>query len=288
VDGELTIEDIADELLDLIGSADPLEASLLGLPGHDHELRDLSEEADARFRDRAFAIAAAAELQEPGVTRSVVAQQTAALVDKIDSRLVEHQMADFLSAPAIRLATYIPRVVPTSDESERAYLDRLAAIPAYLAAVADRNRGGLAAERLPVARMVRAAIEHIDRYLDEDKDTFAQPPMSGGRSGERDRLLADVVRPAFARYREVLATEIAPRGRADDRPGLCWLPDGDRAYDALVRLHTTTSRTPEQLHRTGLDLIDALAEEYAEIGSRVFGLRSAAEVQERLRTDPSL
>ncbi|MEV4317906.1 DUF885 domain-containing protein [Actinocrispum sp. NPDC049592] len=284
----MTIDDIADDLLELIGAEDPLEASLVGLPGHDHELRDLSEDADTRFKDRAFAIAAAAELQEPSVTRSVVLQQTAAMVDKINSRQVEHQMADFLSAPAIRLATYIPRVVPTSDESERAYLERLSRIPAYLDAVAGRNQIGLVAGRLPVARMVRAAVDHIDRYLDEDKDTFAQAPMTGGRVGERDRLLAEVVRPAFARYREVLATELAPRGRPDTEPGLCWLPDGDRAYDALVRLHTTTSRTPEQLHRTGLELIEALAEEYAEIGSRVFGLRTAEEVQQRLRSDPSL
>jgi uncharacterized protein (DUF885 family) len=66
------------------------------------------------------------------------------------------------------------------------------------------------------------------------------------------------------------------------------LPDGDDSYDALVRAQTTTSRTPEQLHRTGLELIEALADEYAEVGSRVFGLSTAAEVQDRLRTDPSL
>jgi uncharacterized protein (DUF885 family) len=284
----MSIDDVADRLLDLIAAEDPLEASLVGLPGHDHELRDLSEEADAGFRRRALEIAAVAELRDPGVTRSVVLQQTAAMVDKIDSRQVEHMMADFLSAPAIRLATYIPRVVPTSDESERAYLERLSAIPAYLSTVAGRNQAGLAAGRLPVARMVHNAVAHIDRYLDEDSDAFAQAPMSSGRSAERDRLLAEVVRPAFARYRDMLTTQVAPRGRPDERPGLCWLPDGDAAYAALVRVHTTTSRTPEQLHSIGLELIEALAEEYAEIGSRVFGPSTAEEVQERLRTDPAL
>jgi uncharacterized protein (DUF885 family) len=284
----LTIEDVADQMLDLIAAEDPLEASLIGLPGHDHELRDLSEEADSRFRDRAFAIAAAAEIQEPSVTRSVVIQQTAAMIDRINSRLVEHMMADFIGAPAIRLATYVPRVVPSSDEAERAYLERLSAIPAYLATVAERNQAGLVAERLPVARMVHTAVAHIDRYLGGDTDTFAQAPITGGRIAERDRLLAEAVRPAFARYRDVLEKELAPRGRSDDQPGLCWLPDGDAAYDALVRVHTTTSLTPERLHRTGLELIEKLADEYAEIGSRVFGLKTAVEVQERLRTDPSL
>jgi uncharacterized protein (DUF885 family) len=284
----MTINDVADQLLDLIGSEDPLEASLAGIPGHDHELRNLSPDADTGFKSKAIAIAAAAELEEPSVTRSVVLQQAAALVDKINAGVADHVLADFLSAPAIRLATYIPRVVPTTDEAERAYLERLSKIPGYLSAAAERNRAAIAAERFPVARMARTAVAHIDRYLGEDADAFAQSALTDGRTAERDRLLTDAVRPAFAQYREVLDTEIAPHGRPDEKPGLCWLPGGDDAYDAMVRVHTTTSRTPEQLHQVGLDLIARLADEYAEIGARVYGLNTAAEVQERLRTDPTL
>ncbi|ONI76949.1 hypothetical protein ALI144C_33045 [Actinosynnema sp. ALI-1.44] len=282
------IDGVADRLLDLIGAEDPLEASLGGIPGHDHELRDLSQEADAEFRDRAVHIAAEAELAPASVTRSVVLQQSASLVDKLNAGLSDHVVANFFTAPAIRLATYVPRVVPTSEQTERDYVQRLSEIPRYLAQAADRNRAAIADRRLPVARMVRMAIEHIDRYLDQTPDTFAQPSLTDGLRAERDRLLRDAVRPSFERYREVLRDEVAPHGRPDDKPGLCWLPDGDAAYDAVTRVHTTTARTPEQLHRTGLDLIEALADEYASIGSRVFGVRTAAEVQERLRTDRSL
>jgi uncharacterized protein (DUF885 family) len=284
VEQGVTVDELADRLLDLLAEEDPLEASLVGVPGHDHELRDLG--ADDSFRERAVDIAAHAELLEPGVTRSVVIQQAAAVVDRLNARLVEHTLADFLSAPAIRLTTYLPRLAPTSDEAELAYLQRLAAIPAYLDAAAERNQEGVVAERVPVARMVHKAVEHLDRYLNAEVDVFAQPPMR--RAVERERLLTSVVQPAFTRYRDMLVTEMAPRGRSDNQPGLCWLPDGDRAYDALVRVHTTTDRTPEQLHRTGIELIEKLAEEYAEIGSRVFGLSDAASVQERLRTDPAL
>lgn len=284
----MSIDLVADDLLDLIAEEDPLEASLVGIPRHDHELRSLSEAADASFHERAIAIAARAELQPPSVTRSVVLQQAAAMVDKISARLVEHTMADFLSAPAIRLATYIPRVVPTSSEAEVAYLQRLSAIPEYLDQAAERNRAGVEAERTPVARMVRTAIAHIDRYLDGDNDMFAQAPMTSRHGAERDKLLASAVRPAFVHYRDMLANDVLQHGRADEKPGLCWLPNGDDAYDALVRYHTTTAQTPEQLHRIGLDLIEKLAEEYAEIGARVFGLSTAAEVQQRLRTDPEL
>ncbi|MCE7011594.1 DUF885 domain-containing protein [Kibdelosporangium philippinense] len=282
------IDALADRLLDLIGTEDPLRASMTGIPGHDHELRDFSPEADSDLRDRAVRIAAEAELAEPGVTRSVVLHLAASLVDRVNAGLVDHVLASFISAPTIQLVTFAPRVVPTSEQAESAYLERLSAIPRYLAQIADRNRAAVAAERFPVARMARTAITHIDRYLSHTPDAFTQPSLTSGAAAQRDRLLAEAARPAFVQYREVLDKEIAPHGRSDDKPGLCWLPDGDAAYDAMVRVHTTTARTPEELHRTGLQLIEALAEEYATIGSRVFGLSTAAEVQERLRTDPSL
>src|SRR5439155_3074059 len=77
-------------------------------------------------------------------------------------------------------------------------------------------------------------------------------------------------------------------GRPDDKPGVCWLPDGRRIYAALARTHTTTDRTPDELHETGLRLIDELAGEYTEIGSRVFGTGELPEIFQRLRTDPQL
>ena len=52
-------------------------------------------------------------------------------------------------------------------------------------------------------------------------------------------VVADEIRPAFARYRAFLADELALVARADDRPGLGSVPGGDAAYARLVRRHTT-------------------------------------------------
>lgn len=104
---------------------------------------------------------------------------------------------------------------------------------------------------------------------------------------ERDRLIDGVVRAAFIRYRGVLAEEVAPHARPDDRAGLCWLPGGEGAYDRLIRAHTTVARSAGQLHRTGLELIERLCE-YRSIGGRVFGPIELPDLFERLRTDPAL
>jgi uncharacterized protein (DUF885 family) len=148
---------------------------------------------------------------------------------------------------------------------------------------------------VPVRRLVEATVRFFDRYLaNRDGDPLRKPTPPASWSGAtafvaaRDRVIDDVVRPAVARYRDVLATEVLPHGRPDDRPGLCHLPGGDETYARLAKLHTTTGRTPEELHRTGLDQVARLADEYVTIGSRVFGTSDLSEIFQRLRTDPEL
>jgi uncharacterized protein (DUF885 family) len=134
--------------------------------------------------------------------------------------------------------------------------------------------------------MVHGAIAYLDRFLAQETP-FPQP-LSGDRAEHRDRLVAGEIRPAVLRYRDFLATEIAGHGRPDDRPGLCWLENGEAAYASLARMHTTTEHTPEELHQLGLDVLSGLETEYAEIGGRAFGLTEPTEVRHRLRTDESL
>jgi uncharacterized protein (DUF885 family) len=143
-----------------------------------------------------------------------------------------------------------------------------------------------------VRRLVDAALAHLDRYHAEPAGDPLRRPTPPERATEfgaaRDRLLEQEVRPALARYRHVLAEDMRRFGRHDDRPGLAWLPEGDSAYAALSRAHTTTGHSPDHLHQVGLDVIEALREEYAEVGMRVFGTGDRTEIFRRLTTDPAL
>lgn len=280
---------LADELLDTLMDADPLGASLIGLPGYDDRLSDPSEEAERELRSKVADIAARAK-DSTDVTGQVVAQQARSAIDRIDSRMIEYTISDFFVGPASALLTLLPMVALPDADRAKSYLTRLRAVPEHLDGVTERHRAGVAAGRVPVRRLVDAAVAHLDRYLGApDTDPLLSQPFDDDEfTAERARIVADLVRPAFARYRDALADEIAPHGRPDDRPGLCALPDGEAAYAGLSRAHTTTDRTPEDLHQTGLDLIAALREEYAEIGERVFGARDQAEIFQRMITDPAL
>ncbi|PRY46688.1 DUF885 domain-containing protein [Umezawaea tangerina] len=285
--------ELADELFALMMAADPLDASLYGISGYDDRLPDLSEEGEVALRAAAADVAARARALATGdpVTRAVVAQQAEAIVDRLDARSAEYTITASFFAPAGALLTILPMVAVTTPEQGRDYLLRLAAVPGVLDVLAERHRAGLLAGRLPVAHLVRDAIAFVDRYLatSADEDPLArQEHAEPGFTAERDRLLAEAVRPAYRRYRDVLEEEVLPAGRPEGRPGLCWLPDGAAIYSALARVHTTTSRTPDELHETGLALMAELAEEYAVLGQRVFGTSDQAEIFDRMRTDPEL
>jgi uncharacterized protein (DUF885 family) len=285
-----TLTELADQLVDLLADEDPLNELLQGYPGYDHRLPDLDEAAGERLKGRArqLAIAASTVDTHDAVTRGVVVQQAEAVATRVDARLIEHTVADFDISPIIVLLARLPEITPDGVDRQLDFLTRLAGVPNFLASARERNRGGLAAGRLPVASRVQAAIDHLDTYLASPaQDPLLRPTLTGPRVAERDRLLRDVIRPAFAGYRDTLA-ELRQHGRPDERPGLCWLPDGQQTYAALARMHTTTERTPEELHRTGLDLIERLGEEYLEIGGPLFNVSRVAEVHHRMRTDPTL
>ncbi|MFI9011915.1 DUF885 domain-containing protein [Actinosynnema sp. NPDC053489] len=283
-----TTAELAGELLDLMFTQAPLGATVYGVPGYDHLLADHREETEQAARARAVDIAERARAlpaDDDPVTRAVVVQQAEAIVDQIDALGVEYTVTDSFFAPAGELLAIMPTTVLSGPESERAYLDRLAGIPDFLRRVAERHLAGATAGRLPVRHLVDAAVAHLDRYLAADEDPLARPAGGEAFAAERERLLAEVVRPAFAAYRDVVA---GLEGRPSDRAGLGWLPGGEAMYAALARAQTTTNRTPEELHRTGLDVIAGLAAEYAELGGRVFGTSDVAEVLRRMRTDADL
>ncbi|PPK65897.1 DUF885 domain-containing protein [Actinokineospora auranticolor] len=288
---------LAEELLALQFDAEPLSATLLGLPGHDDRLADVSADAEQATRAAAVDIASRADALDErlggDVTAKVIAQQAGAVVDRIDARMVEYTVTDIFVGPAASLLTFLPMVVLPDADRAAAYLTRLRAVPAHLAQVGARHRAGVAAGRLPVRRLVDSSIAHLDRYLATDlaaDPLLAQRPAVEDQAflDERERVVAEVVRPAFAAYRQLLVDEIAAVGRPDDRPGLCALPDGEAAYAALSRVHTTTDLSPDELHQTGLDIIAGLRAEYAELGQRVFGTADQAEVFHRLTTDPAM
>lgn len=286
---------LAEEAVGLIAAEDPLDDALEGCPETLGQLAHPSRQAQEDLAGQAARLAARAARAPVAdaaeeVTRAVVVQQARAVADRLGTRLIEHTVADYQNSPLGRLLGSLPAVRPADEEQERGHLERLAAVPEYLAEAAERHREGVRAGRLPVAERVRTAMARLDAYLaDPAGDPLRAVPLRTRHHAERDRLVDERVRPAFAAYREALRTDLAARGRSPERPGLCHLPDGEEHYATLARVHTTTGRSPKELHDTGVELLAHIEREYVPAGAQAFGgTPTSGEVRERLRTDTRL
>jgi uncharacterized protein (DUF885 family) len=277
---------LADELVTAILTAFPLEAHAMGVSIDPTRLDDFSPDAAARFRAQCVDIATRAEALPDGITRALITHETASRIDLLDAATVEFAVSDFFVSPAAALLSYLPVGSIDTPELADAHLARLAAIPEYLAGAANRHRAGTEAGRTMVRRLADAARRQLP---DDAADLLRREPADATARflARQEELIASAVRPAFIAYRTALA-DLTPRARTDEQPGVCWLPGGEATYARLVGSHTTTDRAPQDLHDTGLSIIDGLAEEYRELGSRVFGTSDLAAIFTHLRDDPAL
>ena len=142
--------------------------------------------------------------------------------------------------------------------------------------------------RLPVAPLVQQAIGWVQDLLEAAvPDALATPRPPEGWKGaaewcqQRDVLATTVVKPALARWADVLR-ELLPRARSAEEPGLVCIPGGEGDYRNLVRSATTLALAPEEIHRVGLEEVEALERRALELGA-VLGLHSLEEIHERSR-----
>ena len=292
---------LADEYWDSYMEAYPSYATMIGDRRFDDRLEDVSEEAeDARraawqgLRERLAAIPVDRLDGGERVTAALLDSELADGLTEIEQRLVEQSWGQLSGVHTEFLMAAAELNAPT-PESARMLAARLGLTGRLLDQAAVRFRRALAAGRTPPQANLDRSIATVERYLASpvEDDPWAGFPGPEGWDGEtawRETLvetLRDVVRPAFARYRDVLAAELAPVARPDDRPGLTWIPGGDEQYRALVRRHTSLDMDPQDVHDLGRrDVEERLPAEYAAVGARALGTSDVTEILERLRSDP--
>jgi uncharacterized protein (DUF885 family) len=300
---EPRLRQIADDYWEAVMEASPSFATFVGDHRYDDRLDDLSEEAEVAHLTVITELERDAAALPPDALSPVDRVTRGLLLAEVDhTRIrVEHHLAelasDQMTGPHADLLQLAPQTAAADPDSAAMLVQRYRQADRYLDQAAERFRAGLARQRPPAAINIERSINQVDGYLaspiEADPFVALQAPQDwDGEQAWRDELRAateEVIRPAFARYRTVLADELQPAARSDEEAGLCHVDGGDEVYAALVRLHTTTDLTPEELHGIGMEEItERLPAEYREIGSRALGTGDLAEIFERLRTDESL
>ncbi len=178
----------------------------------------------------------------------------------------------------------------------RAYLERLAAIPRYIDQVialleAGRKSGWVAA-RAPL-RDLPASIRAV-RAKTPRQSVFYEPFLRfpqvapaaelAGLSAAAEQLIATSIDAAFEKLAVYVETTYLPATRKD--VGAWALPGGEAYYRAAVSTHTTTAKTPEEIHALGLAEVQRIDAEMEQLMRRAGHKGTRAEFDRMLRTDP--
>jgi len=200
---------------------------------------------------------------------------------------------------ALGRANQLPELHPTETQEDA---DNLLARYRMLSEAIDAStvqlRRGLEEDLVANAQSLQLVVEMLDRQLAEPVEDWPLIALAlqtevqwAARAIWEDDLrgvVGEDIRPALERYRAFLNDEALPRGRDGDGEGLAGLPLGEDCYGAMIRHHTTLSRTAEAIHQTGLDELEKIHGEFEVLGDRVFGTSDLQEVFVHLRTDPDL
>ncbi|HEX7066938.1 MAG TPA: DUF885 domain-containing protein [Candidatus Limnocylindria bacterium] len=231
-----------------------------------------------------------AEIGDDSVTAAALTESMVADRGHLDADL-EAFNVDPMDGPQVDLLN-IPSFQPIrSTEEADALLARWRDMPRYLDQAGENLRRGAADGRIGVGTLCTKVIDELDELLARPDTDWPLLDPAKEWPDLREGLLAVIgeeIRLAFERYRAVIADEIAPRARSDDKPGLMHLPGGGEAYRLLVRAHTSLALSPEEIHEIGLREIRRIDAEFTELGARLLGTNGLQPTLTALREDRAL
>ena len=204
---------------------------------------------------------------EDRITRDMLKVIAELHIEEDDQRLYELRVVDQMGGPQQllpQLTQFQPADTPAGLD---AFIARLHAYPTFMAANAELLRDGLASGLTAPRIVAERTIAQIQRMLAVPIGSAIVPSMVKVAS-ETDRervrdIVRDVVYPADAAFLETLQGQYLAATRED--PGLWSAPDGERLYRTAIRSWTTLDLDPEEVHRTGLEELEAIEQERREM-----------------------
>ena len=194
----------------------------------------------------------------------------------------------------------VPRAISIMPAATVADYERIVARLGSAAALIDQTialmRQGLAEGSTPPQIALRDVPGQVRAQIVDDPlkspllEAFGAWPGSIPAS-DRDRLTRAAsaaytggVRPAFARLHDFLVKTYLPACRGTT--GASALPKGAEMYAYNVRWHTTTSKTPKEIHATGLAEVQRIRGEMDAVMKKVAFKGTFDEFKQFLRTNP--
>ena len=175
------------------------------------------------------------------------------------------------SGPTVDIPNFLNSKQPVNNSEEaQAYLVRLAAVEDALDGALESFRIGVSRGAIPPDFVVDKSLAVVESFVAAPAEenaiyvSFLERLDAAGVDGaaayaERAlQIVSDEVIPAYRRIGDYLA-EI--RRSAPHEAGIWRLPGGEALYAAMVRHMTDMERSPEEVHRIGLDEVERITAE---------------------------
>lgn len=278
-------------LVDELATLRPMQATFMGVAGHDHRWDDLSPEGAAHVAARMRAWRGRfAALPEPRDRWARLAAHVA--LDWLDQDLAAFDHGDHL-VDLNHLASPLQSVRMVFDSVDRSSVVAWAAIASRLeglAGVLDGYRRalaeGLAGGHPVAARQVRAAIVQARQHRGEGScfrglvEAFARSGVSDAAVGARLAAAVPKACEAYGALGDWLEEKYLPWARVDDGVGRA-------RYLREMRKFLGSTPDPEETYAWGWTEVRRIHEQMTALAATIDPARTLPEVMAMLRSDPS-
>ena len=284
------VDAIADTYVDDYCALDPVTATYLGVPGHEHRLTDYSPEGYAAREALTRKALADATAATPVDERERVAQEAflerlGLEVEMYDAHVPQSEVS--VLTGALHEMRSVFDLMDTADEAGWRNVDaRLAAFPEALAGVRTTLLRSADAGYVAAQRQLHAVAEQI-RYWTGQKGTggdfFAHlvqdAEVDGGLGADLQRHAAEAS-DATAAFGRFLDEDLAPRGRETDA---C----GRERYSLGSRYFLGTAIDLEETYAWGWEELARIEDAMAEVAGQIVPGGSVDDAVAALDADPA-
>ncbi|PZC48447.1 MAG: Uncharacterized conserved protein, DUF885 familyt [Chloroflexi bacterium] len=287
-----TLHEIAHDYVDRVAALDPLAATSMGVPGHDHEVTDYSPDgAQARAALDASTLrelnAAPAESGRDRLARDVMAERLLLSAELYAAG--EHSMdLNIIASPMQRLRGAFDLMPVASAGDWENIAARLEGVPEALRGMQASLEAGRGDGRVVATRQVRATVQQARTWAGTagGRPSFfatliAKPaaPREGALSTRlRDAALAAAA--AYDGWAAYLESSYLPHASAEDGVGA-------ERYALRSRVFTGLALDLQETYAWGWEELRRIRAEMAKTAARIVPGGSLAEAVQRLDTDPA-
>lgn len=262
------VDDVADAYVKDLAALDPLIATYIGVPGHDHEMPDLSPDGTAAVRGLATAALADLEAADARTPDQEVARD--AMADQLRNELAYHDARLGSQLNVIDSATQQVREVfdlmPTETaEHWGTIAKRMAAVPAALAGYRQTMLADADAGWPPSQRQVTEVIKQCERtasgFFHELVASSSDHTLTGGLRDDLDAAAA-AASTAYGEFAGFLRDTLGPRARERDAVG----PD---KYAVASRLFLGDAIDVDETYAWGVEELARIDAEMADVAGKI-------------------